>query len=67
VNSIGDLIEHGVTGFVATHNVDELVQHVVRLAGDTGLRRAFGARARAAIMLGYRQEQIAPQLWALCE
>jgi glycosyltransferase involved in cell wall biosynthesis len=67
VNSIGDLIQHGVTGFVAAHNVDDLARHVVHLAADVGLRRAVGARARAEIERGYRQEQIAPQLWKLCE
>lgn len=66
VNSIGDLIQHGVTGFVAAHNVDDLAQHVVHLAADAGLRRAAGARARAAIERGYRQERIVRQLWKLC-
>jgi glycosyltransferase involved in cell wall biosynthesis len=67
VNSIGGLIQHGVTGFIAAHSVDDLAQHAVRLAADAGLRRAVGVRARAAIERGYRQEQILRQLWALCE
>ena len=67
VNSIGDLIQDGVTGFVTAHNVDDLAQNVVRLAADAGLRRAVGVRARASIERRYRQEQIACHLWALCE
>ena len=67
VNSIGDLIQHGLTGFVAAHNADDLAQHVVRLAADAGLRREIGARARVAVERGYQPEQVVRQLWALCE
>jgi glycosyltransferase involved in cell wall biosynthesis len=67
VNGVGDLIHHGETGFVAAHDVDELAQHVIRLAEDAELRRAMGARARAAIALSYRQDDILRQLWMLCE
>jgi glycosyltransferase involved in cell wall biosynthesis len=67
VNGVGDLIQHGTTGFVAAHNVDELAQHVIILAADAPLRHAMGVRARAAIAQGHQQEQIARQLWALCE
>lgn len=67
VNGVGDLVQHGVTGYVAAHNVDDLAQQVAHLAANAGLRRAMGARARAVIERGYGQEQIARQLWALCE
>lgn len=67
VNSIDDLIEHGSTGFVAAHDATDLAQYVARLAADADLRRAMGSRARAAVERGYRQEQVARQLWRLCE
>jgi glycosyltransferase involved in cell wall biosynthesis len=67
VNSIGDLIQHGVTGFVAARNVADLAQHVLQLAADAGLRCEVGARARAAVERGYQPEQVLRQLGALCE
>ncbi len=67
VNGIADLIDHGETGFVASHESDELAQHVIRLAADAELRRVVGARARAAIERGYRRDDIVRQLWTLCE
>jgi len=67
VNSIGDLIQHGVTGFVAARNVDDHAQHVVRLAADAGHRRAVGVRARASIEGGYQPDTVARELWRLCE
>jgi glycosyltransferase involved in cell wall biosynthesis len=67
VNGVGDLIQHGTTGFVAERDADDLAKHVVRLATDTDLRCAMGARARAAIERRYRPEDVMDQLWALCE
>ena len=67
VNGIGDLIDHGETGFVASHDADELAQHVIRLAEDAELRRVVGARARAAIERGYRRDDVLRQLWTLCK
>jgi glycosyltransferase involved in cell wall biosynthesis len=67
VNSVGDLIQHGTSGFVAERDADDLANHVVRLATDTDLRRAMGARARAAIERRYQTADVMDQLWALCE
>lgn len=67
VNSIDDMIEQGATGFVAAHSIDDLAQHVARLAADADLRRAMGSRARATIDSAYRPEQVARQLWAVAE
>jgi glycosyltransferase involved in cell wall biosynthesis len=63
VNSVGDLIQHGTTGFIAERDADDLAKHVLRLATDTDLRRAMGARARAAVERWYRPEDVMDQLW----
>jgi glycosyltransferase involved in cell wall biosynthesis len=67
VNSVGDLIQHGTTGFIAERDADDLAKHVIRLATDADLRRAMGARARAEVERRYRPEDVMDQLWALCE
>jgi glycosyltransferase involved in cell wall biosynthesis len=67
VNAIHDLVEHGSTGFIAGHNVAELAKYVARLAADAELRRAMGSRARQAVGRDYRPDQIARDLWKLCE
>ena len=67
VNGISDLIDHGETGYVASHEADELAQHVIRLAANAELRRVVGARARAAIERSYRRDDVLRQLWTLCE
>jgi len=65
VNGVIDLIEDGVTGFVAT-DTSELSSRVVQLARDPDLRHAMGARSLNAIERR-RPEKIIPHLWALCE
>jgi glycosyltransferase involved in cell wall biosynthesis len=66
VNGVGDLIQHGTNGFIGERDVDDLAKHVIRLASDSDLRRAMGARARVAVERRYRPEDIMDKLWALC-
>src|SRR6185437_6623323 len=65
VNGVRDLIEPGVTGFLASWDEDELARYVGSLGADRDLRRAIGCRARALVEREYRPEQIMARLWAL--
>jgi glycosyltransferase involved in cell wall biosynthesis len=67
VNGVSDIIQQGVTGFIIEPDVNELANHVVRLAADANLRRIMGAQARAVIEREFQADKIVPQLWALCE
>jgi glycosyltransferase involved in cell wall biosynthesis len=67
VNGVNDIIEQGVTGFIMQADVNDLANHVVRLAADANLRRTMGAQARTLIEREFQADQIIPQLWALCE
>ncbi len=67
VGGVSDLIEHGASGFIAEPDVDDLARYVVRLAADADMRHAMGARAQATIERAHQSEQIARQLWTLCE
>lgn len=67
VGAVGDVIEHGTSGFTAGMDVHELAQHVQRLAIDRNLRESVGKRARAAIERKFQPEYIVSELWTLCE
>jgi glycosyltransferase involved in cell wall biosynthesis len=67
VGAVGDVIEHGTTGFIAEMDVQQLAQYVHRLAIDPTLSKAVGQHARAAIERNYQPEHIVSELWALCE
>jgi glycosyltransferase involved in cell wall biosynthesis len=67
VNGVRDLIEPGVTGFLANRDADELARYVISLGADPDLRRGIGQRARALVEREYRPEQIMARLWALCD
>jgi glycosyltransferase involved in cell wall biosynthesis len=66
VHGVADLIQHNLSGFVASFSIDDLAQHLVDLALDANLRRAIGAKARAAVER-FQPEQTIPILWQLCE
>lgn len=50
VGGIPEMVDHGVSGFLArSGDVESLARHVDRLLGDHALRRSMGARARETI------------------
>ncbi len=67
VGAVGDVIEHGKTGYVAPTDANVLSKYVLFLAKDADARRSIGAEARAEIERFYHPEQVVRQLWAICE
>jgi glycosyltransferase involved in cell wall biosynthesis len=61
-----DLIEHGVTGFLAETN-EEWIAAIERLLADAKLREAMGRAARERIFARVSAEDVLPQIAAVFE
>ena len=55
------VVQHGVNGFLA-ETTEEWAEALRRLAGDPGLRREMGARARETVAAQYATAVVAPRL-----
>jgi glycosyltransferase involved in cell wall biosynthesis len=54
VGGVADVVRDGESGFlVPPGDVDQIADRLARLAGDEGLRRAFGERGRAYVLPRY--------------
>ncbi len=64
VGAVGEIIEHGVDGFVA-RDPDEYVDIVKRLMADRDLRETIGHNAMSTVYNRFNWETILPQYMAL--
>ena len=67
VNSMAEIIEHGVQGWVTEHRPDALAKALLQLAQDPALRHILGENAKARVAHEYAPAMISKRLWQLCE
>jgi len=65
VGSVGEVVQHGTTGFLAAPRTADLAAHTVTLLRDAQLRQEMGARARAFTTRRFGEERLVADTQAL--
>lgn len=67
VNGVGEILEHGIHGFVTEHHAEALAQALVQLAQTPALRQSMGVQAQEYVTEKYSPATVYQRLWQLCE